>query len=88
MVEELSLKTTQQRLARFLLMNGGDEKSVLGFTQEEIASQVGTVRDVISRLLNLFSREGLIKIERQHIILLEEKRLQEIMQDDDMRLKS
>jgi hypothetical protein len=46
------------------------------------------VRDVISRLLGLFAREGLIRIERQRIIILDEERLQSELEDRDMRLKS
>jgi CRP/FNR family transcriptional regulator len=88
LVEELSLFSTRQRLIRFLLKNGEEGQTVRGWTQEEIAAQVGTVRDVISRLLGLFAREGLIRIERQRIIILDEERLQSELEDRDMRLKS
>ena len=75
LVSDLSLRSTRQRLIQFLLQNDTQRAAVLGWTQEEIAAQIGTVRDVVSRLLGLFSREGLIRIERQRIILLDDDRL-------------
>lgn len=75
LVSDLSLRSTRQRLIQFLLQNDTQQAVVSGWTQEEIAAQIGTVRDVVSRLLGLFSREGLIRIERQRIILLDDDRL-------------
>ena len=75
LVSDLSLRSTRQRLIQFLLQNKTQRTAVSGWTQEEIAAQIGTVRDVVSRLLGLFAREGLIRIERQRIILLDVQRL-------------
>ncbi|MEA3396118.1 MAG: helix-turn-helix domain-containing protein [Chloroflexota bacterium] len=41
------------------------------WTQEEIAAQLGTVREVVSRTLRAFVKEGVIKMERQHISVLD-----------------
>lgn len=76
LVEQLSLFTTRQRLIRFLLVNKQADQGIKGWTQEEIAAQIGTVRDVISRLLGMLVREGLIKVERQRIMLVDLDRLQ------------
>jgi CRP-like cAMP-binding protein len=81
LVEELSLFSTRQRLIRFLLKTGREGQSIQGWTQEEIASQVGTVRDVVSRLLGFFTREGYIRVERQRIIVLDEERLQAALEE-------
>jgi len=75
LVEQLALSTTRQRLIRFLLANKQADQGIKGWTQEEIAAQVGTVRDVVSRLLGVLVREGLIKVERQRIILVDLERL-------------
>jgi len=75
LVQELSLFSTRQRLIRFLVRNGQDAQAIRGWTQEEIAAQVGTVRDVVSRLLGLFARQGLIRVERQRILIVDEERL-------------
>jgi len=81
LVADLSLHSTRQRLIRFLLSNNTPPATVLGWTQEDIAAQIGTVRDVVSRLLGLFAREGLIRIERQRIILLDEQRLRSELEE-------
>lgn len=75
LVEELSLHNTRQRLINFLLRNIGTRDFVKGWTQEEIAAQIGSVRDVVSRLLGTFSQQGLIRVERQRIIIIEEEKL-------------
>ncbi len=75
LVEELSLHNTRQRLINFLLRNIGTKDFVKGWTQEEIAAQIGSVRDVVSRLLGTFSQQGLIRVERQRIIIIEEEKL-------------
>jgi len=88
LVEELSLFSTRQRLIRFILKNAKENQAIHSWTQEEIAAQVGTVRDVVSRLLGFFARAGFIRVERQRIIVLDEERLQAALEDGDVRLKS
>jgi CRP/FNR family transcriptional regulator len=82
-VEDLALHTVRTRLARFLLArddNGGTERR--RWTQEEIASHIGTVRDVVGRTLRNFAREGLIRREGGRLVItdrvaLEEEAMQE-----------
>ena len=81
LVEELSLHNTRRRLINFLLKNIGTKDSVKGWTQEEIAAQIGSVRDVVSRLLGTFSQQGLIRVERQRIIIMEEDKLRAEIED-------
>lgn len=81
LVAELSLYTTRQRLIHFLLEHCKDKNTIHGWTQEEIASQVGTVRDVVSRLLGLFARQGYIRVERQRIIVLDEASLRNALNE-------
>jgi CRP/FNR family transcriptional regulator len=66
----LSLLTVRTRLARFLMALADDPNLAGGWTQDEIAAHIGTVRDMVGRLLREFESEGLIRRERQHIILL------------------
>ena len=46
-------------------------------TQEEIASRLGTVREVVGRTLRGMANDGLISMERQHIVILDRARLTE-----------
>lgn len=78
LVEDLSLRTVRERLARFLLEHAGEEAAVARrWTQEEIAAQIGTVREVVARTLRAFADTGLLKIEGHRIILLDRERLEE-----------
>lgn len=78
LVDDLSLKDVSHRLARFLLelaksKGVSAKKGVLietGFTKQDIAAQVGTVREVISRTLSQFQAKGLIKVEGKAITIL------------------
>jgi len=72
----LSLYTVRARLARFLIELASHTPSAGGWTQDEIAGHIGTVRDVVGRLLREFESEGLIKRHQQEIILLDKQGLQ------------
>ena len=68
--ESLAFHTVRTRLARFLLScTNNDARPPSHWTQEEIASHLGTVRDVIGRTLRSFSREGLIRQEYGRILV-------------------
>ncbi len=71
----LSLQTVRTRLARFLMALADDPNLAGGWTQDEIASHIGTVRDVVGRLLREFESDSLIHREGQHIILLSKEGL-------------
>jgi len=71
LVEDLSLRTVRGRLARFLLQRADAGQVTRRWTQEEIAAHLGTVRDMVGRTLRAFADAGLVRIERQRIVLLD-----------------
>lgn len=71
LVEELALWTVRSRLARFLVQNAEQGEVTRGWTQAEIAARLGTVRDMVGRVLRDFADDGLVQVERQRIILLD-----------------
>ncbi len=71
----LSLQTTRGRLAGFLLNIVDARANSRWYTQDEIAAEIGTVRDVVGRLLREFEGNGWLKRERQRIILLNRQAL-------------
>lgn len=75
LVEDLSLRTVRGRLARFLLRQAEGDEVTHQWTQAEIAARLGTVREMIGRTLRSFADEGLIRIERQRIELLDHEGL-------------
>lgn len=85
LVEELSLKEVSHRLARFLrdraLSLGVRTKQGIEFpleeTNQQIAAEIGTVRDLVSRNLRRFVDRGIIKMERRKVIVLNMADLEE-----------
>jgi CRP/FNR family transcriptional regulator len=69
MVEDLALHTVRTRLARFLLAHADDKQPPKRWTQEEVAAQIGTVRDVVGRVLRTFTDDGLIRRERERLVV-------------------
>jgi len=76
-IEELSFTTVRQRLASFLLSLAqrqgtasatGVEFSLPG-TNQELASQLGTVRELVSRNLSHLQAEGLLKLEGRRAVI-------------------
>ncbi len=72
LTRDLGLLSVRARLARFLLTYGQVEGSTpVRWTHQEIAAQIGTVREVVSRTLRAFVKDGLIKMERHRIVVLD-----------------
>ena len=76
LVEDLSLRTVRGRLARFLLERAEDGVVTRHWTQEEIASHLGTVRDMVGRTLRSLADSGLVRMERQRVVLLDRQGLE------------
>lgn len=79
LVEELSLKEVCHRLARFLrdraLRDGVRTRRGIEFplqeTNQEIAAEIGTVRDLVSRNLRRFVDRHIIRLELRRVIVLD-----------------
>jgi len=76
LVEDLSLKSVESRLATSLLRNTELSNGQLlvprreWTTLDEMAVRLGTVRDVLSRAMKTLEAEGHIRVEKQTIIVL------------------
>ncbi len=77
LVEDLSLRTVRGRLARFLLERAEEGQITQRWTQEEVAAHLGTVRDMVGRGLRAFADAGLVRLDRQRIVLLDRKGLED-----------
>lgn len=79
LVEDLSFKPVTSRLARVLLEhNGEDTASPSRLTQQEMAAMTGSVREVIGRTLKTLAGEGVIRLDRQRIVITDRQALREI----------
>lgn len=83
LTHDLSLRSVRSRLARFLLEQSDNKiQEHFQWTHQDIAAQVGSVREVVSRTMRIFVREGLIRITRQRVEVLDFERLQEEAEND------
>jgi len=82
LVEDLSLRSVEARLASTLLHHAEAHDGRLivprreWTTFDEMAVRLGTVRDVLSRTLKTLEAEGLLRVEKQAIVLLDPKGLE------------
>ena len=77
LVEDLSLRTVGARLAKLLLTQAAGEEAVpRRMTQQEMAAQLGTVREVVGRALAELEREELIHMERHRIVIVDRSGLE------------
>lgn len=80
LVEDLSMRSVRGRLARLILEQAdehGDDVIPRLLTQEEMASRVGTVREVVGRALRGLAADQIIDFDRQTITVLDRARLRE-----------
>ena len=76
MVEQVLWKSFDKRLAHFLLEESALEQTKsLKITHEIIAGHLGTAREVVTRMLKYFQTEGMVKLSRGCVELLDEKQL-------------
>ena len=73
LVEDLSLRTVEERLARLLLEQAQTDNlpRQRWATQAEMAARLGTVPDVVNRALRALAQAGLIAVERHQIRILD-----------------
>ena len=83
-VEGLAFQPVAVRLAQFLLDRFGEdgiEKVSRDLTLEEMAAHIGTTREMVCRMLNKFSNQGLIEISRTEFMFKDRKGLQRIVKN-------
>ncbi|MCG8047341.1 MAG: Crp/Fnr family transcriptional regulator [Candidatus Thiodiazotropha endolucinida] len=68
-VEEVAFRRVDRRLAGYLLQNTDNGSNRMQVTHQSIASDLGTSREVVSRILKDFEQQGLISITRGAITL-------------------
>ena len=77
LMEQIMWKSFDKRLAAFLLEESQLEGSpTLKVTHEKIANHMGTAREVVTRMLRYFQSEGMVKLTRGTIEIVDEKKLE------------
>lgn len=76
LIDAISFGRVDQRLAACLLEYAGSGDS-LALTHQELARELGTAREVVSRLLKEFERRGWVKLGRGKITIQQSGSLQQ-----------
>jgi CRP-like cAMP-binding protein len=73
LVEELSSSQVSGRLAKLLLGKYAGEEATVGLwlTQQDMASMIGTCREVVNRSLKIMEEKGAIRLKRHRVIVLD-----------------
>ena len=67
LIEEVAFRKLDQRLAGLLLGKG----KLVHATHQHLADELGSVREIISRLLKGFAEQGLVRLSREQIEILD-----------------
>ncbi len=79
LMEQIMWKSFDKRLAEFLINEMTIENAnTLHITHEEIGNHLGNPREVVTRMLKYFANEGLVKLSRGTIEIINERKLLKI----------
>ena len=77
LMEQIMWKSFDKRLASFLLEETAIEGTPeLKITHEKIAAHMGTAREVVTRMLRYFQNEGMVRLTRGTIEIIDEAKLE------------
>lgn len=79
LMEQIMWKSLDKRVAAFLLEEAAiEETTVLKRTHESIANHLGSHREVITRMLRYFQKEGMVRLSRGTVELTNVPKLQQL----------
>jgi len=79
LIEEITFKRIDIRLIRFLLEHTSERQPILYETHEEVAIELGTAREVISRLLKNMEGDHLLMLSRGKIEITNRQELEKML---------
>jgi len=90
-IEELSFTTVRHRLASYLLRQARKEgkrrnngvEVLLPASNQELAAQIGTVRELVSRNLSRLQAEGVLEVDGRSVFIRDLKALEDETKDQE-----
>lgn len=80
LMEQVLFMSFDKRLAIFLLEQAESSKNdILNLTHDYIAKNMGTAREVVSRMLKYFQTENMVSLSRGAISLVDKKKLRALL---------
>ena len=79
LMEQIMWRSFDKRLAGFLVEESRiEETDALKITHEKIAAHLGTAREVVTRMLRYFQSDGMVKLTRGTVELVDKKALERL----------
>lgn len=75
LVEEVAFARLDQRLAKLILARQSESLAV---THQQLADELGSVREIVSRLLKGFAAQGLVTLGREQLTIVDRPGLQKL----------
>lgn len=72
-IEQITLEGIDARLSNYLLEQG--KAGVIEATHQDIAMEIGSAREVVSRHLKALEKQGVVQLERGRVKILQAQRL-------------
>lgn len=86
MLSMVSLDSVETRLIRFLLKRSADSGSLrfdLGMKKQDLAKNLGTISETLSRNLGKLKKKKLIKVDGQQITIIDIKKLNRLLENPE-----
>jgi CRP/FNR family transcriptional regulator len=80
-LEAVAFDRTDRRLVLWLLDRTGKKPGILRYTHEAVAVELGTAREVVSRLLGELKNKGMVRLGRGRIEVIDPARLAALIND-------
>lgn len=77
-MQQILFMRFDQRLAVFLLEESEKDGPVLKLTHDQIARYMGSAREVVSRMLRYFTSEGIVRVSRGTVKVIDKKKLRSL----------
>jgi len=79
---ESTMRLPQEERLVLLLLAQADETGVVRLSQDKLARHLGTIREVVSRLLRNLAGQGLIALAPRRVTILDRRRLEQLVPDN------
>ncbi len=82
LIDKIMWKSFDKRLADFLLTEAGIENTeILSITHEAIGNHLGNPREVVTRMLKYFQNEGIVRLSRGRIDMIDMQKLKSLAEE-------
>jgi len=84
LLENIAFKSISYRIADFLLKQSSENDAIIKITHEQLAIELGTAREVISRALKDFTNQNILVSRRGYLQILDRNLLHQVHNDESM----